>query len=164
MQNTNEEIVPVQDGEIVKLQKPLDNTFSNKERNNDGIILGTCDNCNAENVNVEDHICKSIVELPKQMVTTLEAFKILLEKDEKDYKGKGINGEAEYQSGRLLSKYGIDAFNDAKKIYKNWKDKELEDAISYIVDIIYDSENIKDNEWEYIVPVLKNKIKEQIFK
>lgn len=156
-ETTNEDIVPVQDGEVVKIQKPKGNTFSNKETNSDGIVLGTCDNCGAENVNIEDHICKTIVNNPNEMQTTIEGFKTMLEN-----KQFGIDGEADYQSTRLLSKYGIDAIEDVVKMFKDYKGKDIEDAIQYVIDIIYDSEDIEDDAWKYIEPKLKEKIKEKI--
>lgn len=76
-------LTPIQDGEIVKLQKPLNNTFSDHVKNNDGIVLATCDNCKAENVNIEDHICKTLVTLPNasDMVTTIENFKKIIKEN-----------------------------------------------------------------------------------
>jgi hypothetical protein len=52
----------VQAGEVVKLQKPQDNTFTDITTNSDGVEMGNCSVCSAENVVVGDHICKTIVD------------------------------------------------------------------------------------------------------
>lgn len=54
-------IQPVQAGEVVKLQKPQNDTFTDIVTNNDGVEMGNCSVCSAENVVVGDHICKTIV-------------------------------------------------------------------------------------------------------
>jgi hypothetical protein len=61
--NINEnELVPVSAGEVVKLQKPQEDTFTDIETNNDGVELGNCSVCGAENVIIADHICKTILK------------------------------------------------------------------------------------------------------
>lgn len=61
--NINEnELVPVSAGEVVKLQKPQEDTYTDIETNNDGVELGNCSVCGAENVVISDHICKTILK------------------------------------------------------------------------------------------------------
>jgi len=61
--NINEnELVPVSAGEVVKIQKPQEDAFTEVETNNDGVELGNCSVCGAENVIIADHICKTILQ------------------------------------------------------------------------------------------------------
>ncbi len=56
------ELVPVQAGEVIKLQKPAADTFTNSTINNDGAEIADCTVCGATGVVVGDHICKTVVE------------------------------------------------------------------------------------------------------
>lgn len=75
------ELIPVRAGEIIKLQKPQHNTFINVKKNNDGIDIGDCSVCGADNVIVNDHICKTLLDQKYEgiansnMLTKINLFK-----------------------------------------------------------------------------------------
>lgn len=162
----------VQAGEVVKLQKPQNNTFTDIVTNNDGVEIGNCSVCSAENVVVEDHICKTIVdpkayESLKNMVTTIETFKEMFIKtsnsviNEQDKNQPDNSKEAEYRSSNLLNTYKDEIIQDIKEMFPDYKNDELEDAASYGVDYIFNlvGNTIEEYEWKYIEPVLLEKIK-----
>lgn len=68
------ELKSITGGEVIKLQKPIDNTFSNIVKNDEGIEIGTCNNCGAKNVEVKEHICQTLLK-PEKMITTIKEFK-----------------------------------------------------------------------------------------
>lgn len=86
VKNESGELVPVQAGEIIKLQKPAEDAFRNVITNNDGIVIGDCSVCGADSVICGDHICKTVLErfaplqekyesVGRRMVTKIEWFK-----------------------------------------------------------------------------------------
>lgn len=166
-------IQPVQAGEVVKLQKPQNDTFTDIVTNNDGVEMGNCSVCSAENVVVGDHICKTIVdpkayESLKNMVTTIDAFKEMLSIkttnnviNEQDKNQPDNSKEAEYRSSNLLNTYKDEIVQDIKEMFPDYKNVELEDAASYGVDYIFNlvGNTIEEYEWKYIEPVLLEKIK-----
>lgn len=163
----------VQAGEVVKLQKPQDNTFTDITTNSDGVEMGNCSVCSAENVVVGDHICKTIVnpkayESLKNMVTTIDAFKEMLSVktscnaiNEQDKNQPDNSKEAEYRSSNLLNTYKDEIVQDIKEMFPDYKNEELEDAANYGVDYIFNlvGNTIEEYEWKYIEPVLLEKIK-----
>jgi len=91
--NINEnELVPVSAGEVVKIQKPQEDTYTDIETNNDGVELGNCSVCGAENVVIADHICKTILKQESKSYDDL----IIKKKDlEKQLKADKDNKEIE---------------------------------------------------------------------
>lgn len=76
----------VQAGEVIKLQKPQQDTYTDIITNNDGVEIGTCSVCGATDVIVADHICKTVVQpfesiknkygtTANKMLTKIEWFK-----------------------------------------------------------------------------------------
>ena len=65
-----EGLEPIRDGEVVKLQRPLDNTYSNI---NNG--FGTCNNCGLENADINNHICQTVLNLDNNFFTSYNEFK-----------------------------------------------------------------------------------------
>lgn len=181
-------VQPVQAGEVVKLQKPQNDTFTDIVTNNDGIEMGNCSVCSAENVVVGDHICKTIVDPkayesllmkgfnPLYMITSINEFKTFLESsknisevinnalnniNEQDKNQPDNSKEAEYRSSNLLNTYKEEIIQDIKEMFPDYKNDELEDAASYGVDYIFNlvGNTIEEYEWKYIEPVLLEKIK-----
>jgi len=58
-----EGLEPVRTGEIVKLQKPNEESFTNTSPNNDGDIEGDCTVCKQKAVVVKDHICQTLLNI-----------------------------------------------------------------------------------------------------
>lgn len=160
--STNEELKQVQAGEIVKLQRPLDNTYSDITTDENGVEIGNCDDCNAPGVDISNHICKTLLQDDNgnNMVTTIESFRltVLLEQDKKKIKND-INGEIEYQANSLIKKYQNQFMDEIQNIYPNYKEDEHDDAIDYIIDFIYDMEDIDDSMWNKIKLSIEDKLK-----
>lgn len=118
--NESGELVPVQAGEIIKLQKPAQDTYTNKVMNNDGIEIADCTVCGAPGVIVTDHICKTVIEPTDQvpseynmvenrfesirskygvneskMITKIDWFKAILESPEPEEKNYGHTPKSE---------------------------------------------------------------------
>lgn len=66
-QNESGEMVPVQAGEIIKLQKPAQDSYTNNTINTDGLEIADCTVCGATGVVVGQHICKTVVDPTDQV-------------------------------------------------------------------------------------------------
>lgn len=60
-------LVPVQSGEVIKLQKPAPETYINKVMNNDNVEIADCTVCGADHVIVGEHICKTVLDTSDQV-------------------------------------------------------------------------------------------------
>jgi hypothetical protein len=65
--NESGEMVPVQAGEIIKLQKPAQDSYTNNTVNNDGLEIADCTVCGATGVVVGQHICKTVIDPTDQV-------------------------------------------------------------------------------------------------
>lgn len=103
----NDELFPVQEdggpvvtGEVVKLQKPNEEAYTNVRSDGEGNVIGDCTVCGADSVETDMHVCQTIItdpnigepsreqDIPAQpirdiyeqdMVTTIKDFKKLFE-------------------------------------------------------------------------------------
>lgn len=58
-----EGLEPVRTGEIVKLQKPNEESFTDTKQDNEGNIIGNCTVCKQKDVIVKDHICQTLINM-----------------------------------------------------------------------------------------------------
>lgn len=58
-----EGLEPVSTGEIVKLQKPNEESFADVEADHEGTMKGTCTECGQKDVAIKDHICQTLLTL-----------------------------------------------------------------------------------------------------
>jgi len=65
--NESGELVPIQAGEVIKLQKPAADTYTNKVMNNDNVEIADCTVCGATSVIVGEHICKTVLDTNDQV-------------------------------------------------------------------------------------------------
>lgn len=78
---------PITGGSILKLQKPNEETYVNVVSKG-GKQFGDCTICNCDNVEIEDHICKTFIDSDKlntvniydtdPMITNIDEFKAKL--------------------------------------------------------------------------------------
>jgi len=190
--NESGEIVPVQAGEIIKLQKPAADTFTDVEVNNDGIEIGNCSVCGAGHVVCSDHICKTVIDPNSQvpseynmtenrfesirnkyginetnMITKLDWFKninevsVINETPDSNYDHEMTPEDIEKEVNRLFDRYNNDEIKaDIEAMFPDYTTAETEDAAYYVLDTIFDSEDMLDSVWKSIKPLLFNKFRE----
>jgi hypothetical protein len=137
--NESGSLVPVQAGEVIKLQKPAADTFTNSTINNDGVEIADCTVCGATGVVVGDHICKTVIEPMAQvdseynmverfasirakygvneskMVTKINWFKSILESD---------NTKRGSDSNKDLSSTPEQIATETERLFKRYIDDE----------------------------------------
>lgn len=125
-------LVPVQSGEVIKLQKPAPETFTNIVINNDSVAIGDCKICGATGVVVDDHICKTILDTNDQVPSEFN----MTESRFKNIRAKGLNEtkmitKIEWFKNIILEKN--DHFNYLGIDYNDWETGNL--SIDDVVNI-----------------------------
>jgi len=143
--NESGELVPVQAGEIIKLQKPAQDTYTNKVMNSDGIEIADCTICGAPGVIVTDHICKTIIaptdQVPSEynmvenrfesirnkygvneskMITKIDWFKAILESPEPE-ENKHINSNPKSE----ISMSEQEIANEVDRLFDRYNNDEI---------------------------------------
>jgi hypothetical protein len=67
-----EGLEPVSTGEIVKLQKPNEESFSNVTQDQEGNMVGDCTVCGLKNVAVKDHVCQTLLNFTEDELNNQE--------------------------------------------------------------------------------------------
>lgn len=69
-----EGLEPVSTGEIVKLQKPNEESFIDVHSGDDGTMIGTCTVCGHKDVEIKDHICQTLMDVTQDDLDYVPSF------------------------------------------------------------------------------------------
>lgn len=101
-------LVPVQSGEVIKLQKPAPETYINKVMNNDNVEIADCTVCGADHVIVGEHICKTVLDTSDQVPSEFNMTESISVNLTKEVQEQILNDFKTWSGGKLPNEVPYD--------------------------------------------------------